>query len=131
MQLITALLIFQTAELPAPLRTLPPWLDARMRAKRQVFADLDQQTHRRFIKTHTVPAPGAGRRALHLRLGLQSPGLFTRPTKSRVPVPTLRTRNRNGWSKVTRAPGDTSTEVGTMLTPVAAAASVPFSPTLT
>jgi hypothetical protein len=52
-QMITALLIFQTPDLPAPLSTLSPWLDVRMRAKQQVFADLDQQTHRRFIKTHT------------------------------------------------------------------------------
>jgi hypothetical protein len=52
-QLITALLIFQTPQLPGPLSTLSPWLDARMAAKRQVFADLDEQNHRRFIKTHT------------------------------------------------------------------------------
>jgi hypothetical protein len=53
-QMITALLIFQTPELPAPLATISPWLDTRMGAKRQVFADLDQQTHRRFIKSHTA-----------------------------------------------------------------------------
>jgi hypothetical protein len=53
LQMITALLIFQTPDLPAPLSTLSPWLDARMGARRKVFADLDDQTHRRFIKTHT------------------------------------------------------------------------------
>jgi len=53
-QMITALLVFQTPELPAPMSTLSLWLDARMAAKRQVFADLDKQTHRRFIKTHTA-----------------------------------------------------------------------------
>jgi hypothetical protein len=53
-QMITALLIFQTSEFPAPLRTLSPWLDARTIAKSQVFGDLDKQTHRRFIKTHTA-----------------------------------------------------------------------------
>jgi hypothetical protein len=52
-QMITALLIFQKPEIPAPLSTLSPWLDIRIKPKRQVFADLDKQTHRRFIKTHT------------------------------------------------------------------------------
>jgi hypothetical protein len=52
--MITALLVFQTPELPAPLTTLSPWLDVRGAAKRDVFADLAKQTHRRFIKTHTA-----------------------------------------------------------------------------
>lgn len=56
-QMIVALLVFQTPELPAPLATLSPWLDMRTRARRDVFADLEAQTHRRFIKTHT-PLPG-------------------------------------------------------------------------
>lgn len=54
LQMITALLVFQTPELPAPLWILSPWLDARMGSKREIFADLDKQTHRRFIKTHTA-----------------------------------------------------------------------------
>jgi aryl sulfotransferase len=53
-QMITALLVFQTPELPAPLTTLSPWLDVRLSAKREVVADLEKQTHRRFIKTHTA-----------------------------------------------------------------------------
>jgi hypothetical protein len=53
-QMITALLIFQTPELPAPLRSLSPWLDVRVEAKGQVLARLAEQTHRRFIKTHTA-----------------------------------------------------------------------------
>jgi aryl sulfotransferase len=53
-QMITALLVFQTPELPLPLTTLSPWLDVRMGAKRDVLADLEKQTHRRFIKTHTA-----------------------------------------------------------------------------
>jgi len=53
-QMITALLIFQTPELPAPMSTLSPWLDVRWAAHSQVLADLDKQTHRRFIKTHTA-----------------------------------------------------------------------------
>jgi aryl sulfotransferase len=53
-QMITALLVFQTPELPAPLTALSPWLDVRLSAKREVLADLEKQTHRRFIKTHTA-----------------------------------------------------------------------------
>jgi hypothetical protein len=53
-QMITALLIFQTPELPAPLTILSPWLDVRLASKHQVLADLDSQSHRRFIKTHTA-----------------------------------------------------------------------------
>lgn len=53
MQMIVALLLFQTPDLPAPLAKLSPWLDMRTRSKKEVFADLAAQTHRRFIKTHT------------------------------------------------------------------------------
>jgi hypothetical protein len=53
-QMITALLIFQSPELPAPVSTLSPWLDVRWAARSQVFAELEKQTHRRFIKTHTA-----------------------------------------------------------------------------
>src|SRR5215207_4899670 len=52
-QMICALLIFQRAELGAPLSTLSPWLDMVTRARSDVFAALEAQTHRRFIKTHT------------------------------------------------------------------------------
>jgi hypothetical protein len=61
-QMITALLIFQTPDLPAPLAKLSPWLDMRTRARRDVVADLEAQTHRRFIKTHT-PLPGLPQQA--------------------------------------------------------------------
>jgi aryl sulfotransferase len=53
MQMICALLIFQTAELPQPLDLLSPWLDMLTRDVGSVVADLDAQTHRRFIKSHT------------------------------------------------------------------------------
>ncbi len=53
MQMICALLIFQTAELPARLTELSPWLDWLGTPRDQVVAQLDAQTHRRFIKTHT------------------------------------------------------------------------------
>jgi hypothetical protein len=53
MQMICALLVFQTPELPAPLATLSPWLDWLIRPRDAVVADLEAQQHRRFIKTHT------------------------------------------------------------------------------
>jgi aryl sulfotransferase len=52
MQMICALLVFQTAELPAPLATLSPWLDRLVAPREEVYARLAAQ-HRRFIKTHT------------------------------------------------------------------------------
>src|SRR5262249_40982472 len=47
-QMICALLILQEPELPLPLDTLSPWIDMMTRARTEVFADLDAQTHRRF-----------------------------------------------------------------------------------
>ncbi len=52
-QMICALLIFQTPELPAPLGKLSPWLDWLISPREQVLARLEAQAHRRFIKTHT------------------------------------------------------------------------------
>ncbi len=53
MQMICALLIFQTPELPAPLWHLSPWLDHLVVPPDVVYARLAEQPHRRFIKTHT------------------------------------------------------------------------------
>src|ERR1022692_1256334 len=53
MQMICALLIFQTPELPAPLSELSPWLDWLGTPRDEVYARLQAQRHRRFIKTHT------------------------------------------------------------------------------
>jgi hypothetical protein len=53
MQMVCALLILQEPELPLPLDRLSPWIDMVTRARKEVFADLEAQTHRRFIKTHT------------------------------------------------------------------------------
>jgi hypothetical protein len=53
MQMICALLVFQTAELPEPLGILSPWLDWLITPRDQVLARLEEQRHRRFIKTHT------------------------------------------------------------------------------
>jgi len=53
MQMICALLIFQTPDLPAPLGDLSPWLDWLITPRDTVFERLAAQRHRRFIKTHT------------------------------------------------------------------------------
>jgi len=52
-QMICALLIFQTPDLPRSLPELSPWLDWLVLPKDELLADLDTQTHRRFIKTYT------------------------------------------------------------------------------
>ena len=51
--MICALLVLQTPDLPAPLSRLSPWIDMTTRSRREVFADLAAQEHRRFVKTHT------------------------------------------------------------------------------
>jgi hypothetical protein len=51
--MICGLLVLQEPELPLPLDTLSPWIDMVTCARKEVFADLAAQTHRRFIKTHT------------------------------------------------------------------------------
>ena len=53
MQMICALLIFQTEDLPGTLPELSPWLDRRLMSRDERFARLAAQQHRRFIKTHT------------------------------------------------------------------------------
>jgi aryl sulfotransferase len=53
MQMICALLIFQTPELPDRLFHLSPWLDSAIMPLDFVYRQLDEQPHRRFIKTHT------------------------------------------------------------------------------
>jgi aryl sulfotransferase len=57
MQMLCALLIFRSPELPAPLAELSPWLDMQTRPVADVLRDLDEQGHRRFIKSH-VPLDG-------------------------------------------------------------------------
>ena len=52
-QMICALLVFRTPELPAPLAQLSPWLDHLVAPCGEVYARLAAQQHRRFIKTHT------------------------------------------------------------------------------
>lgn len=53
MQMICALLVFRTPDLPASLAELSPWLDWLGAPRDGVIARLAAQDHRRFIKTHT------------------------------------------------------------------------------
>ncbi|MET8123013.1 sulfotransferase domain-containing protein [Micromonospora sp. NPDC005189] len=53
MQMISALLVLGTPELPAPLTVLSPWLDWLAEPRDAVYDRLAAQPHRRFIKTHT------------------------------------------------------------------------------
>jgi len=53
MQMICALLILRTPDLPAPLAESSPWLDWLIVPRDEVYARLAAQEHRRFIKTHT------------------------------------------------------------------------------
>ena len=53
MQMICALLVLRTPDLPAPLASLSPWLDWLVQPEEELFAQLAAQSHRRFVKTHT------------------------------------------------------------------------------
>ncbi|MEO6081819.1 MAG: sulfotransferase domain-containing protein [Umezawaea sp.] len=53
MQMLCALLIFDTAEFDRPLTKISPWLDAVTYDTAATLATLESQRHRRFIKTHT------------------------------------------------------------------------------
>jgi aryl sulfotransferase len=53
MQMICALLVLGTPDLPAPLPTLSPWIDHRVEPLDIVLARVEAQRHRRFLKTHT------------------------------------------------------------------------------
>ncbi|MDX3192980.1 sulfotransferase domain-containing protein [Streptomyces sp. MN03-5084-2B] len=53
LQMLCALLVFDTAELPRPLTEISPWLDATTYDTTAILAGLESQSHRRFVKTHT------------------------------------------------------------------------------
>src|SRR6266550_4465854 len=53
MQMLCALLVFQTPDLPARLTELSPWLDIQTAVRDDVVAGLEAQEHRRFMKSHT------------------------------------------------------------------------------
>lgn len=52
-QMICALLDFQTPDPPAPLAALSPWLDHLIALHEEGYAQMAAQQHPRFIKTHT------------------------------------------------------------------------------
>ena len=52
-QMICALLIFRTPDLGRPLTTISPWLELKTDPIARLLASYEEQTHRRFIKTHT------------------------------------------------------------------------------
>jgi aryl sulfotransferase len=53
MQMIAALLVFQTPDFPGRLSELSPWLDLITGPAEDEVARLDAQPHRRILKTHT------------------------------------------------------------------------------
>ncbi len=53
MQMICALLVLGSPDLPAPLPVLSPWLDHQIEPVEDVVRRLEAQRHRRFVKTHT------------------------------------------------------------------------------
>lgn len=53
-QMLVALLVFGSPDFPRPLSEISLWLDMQLASKDDVFARLETQTHRRFIKSHTA-----------------------------------------------------------------------------
>jgi aryl sulfotransferase len=53
LQMICAVLVFQTPDPPGTLSELSPWLDWLVTPQDEVYARLAAADHRRFIKTHT------------------------------------------------------------------------------
>lgn len=53
MQNLVGMLVLGRADLGAPLSQLSPWLDMQLHPIEEVIGRLDDQQHRRFIKTHT------------------------------------------------------------------------------
>src|SRR5258706_9172055 len=52
-QMICALWIFQQRTFPMALDLISPWLDILTRPLAEVVSDLNNQQHRRFVKSHT------------------------------------------------------------------------------
>lgn len=53
MQTIVGNLLFPDGQLPGPATEISPWLDFRMVPLELMLGQLEAQTHRRYIKTHT------------------------------------------------------------------------------
>jgi hypothetical protein len=62
MQTIVGMLLLDRVDLGAPMGELSPWIDMLTRDEADLFARLDRQPHRRFLKTHT-PLDGLPRHA--------------------------------------------------------------------
>jgi aryl sulfotransferase len=77
MQGIVANLIFSGLELPASLFDLSPWVDLRVAPLELVLTGLEQQTHRRFMKTH-LPLDGLryDRRLKYVYVGRDARDVF-------------------------------------------------------
>jgi aryl sulfotransferase len=60
MQTIIGMLVFDRIDLGAPISTISPWLDMLTYTDEETFRLLEEQRHRRFIKTHT-PLDGVPR----------------------------------------------------------------------
>jgi hypothetical protein len=60
MQKIVGMLILDRTDLGAPISTISPWLDMLTYTDEEMFRLLEEQRHRRFIKTHT-PLDGVPR----------------------------------------------------------------------
>ena len=54
MQKIVGMLILGRTDLGAPISTISPWLDMLTYTDEEMFRLLEEQSHRRFIKTHTL-----------------------------------------------------------------------------
>lgn len=52
-QMICALLVHQTRDLPAPLAEMSPWLEMRLDAIDDIAVTFEAQDHTRIVKTHT------------------------------------------------------------------------------
>ena len=53
MQMIVGMLLLDRTDLGAPISSISPWLDMLIHTDDEVFRLLEDQRHRRFIKTHT------------------------------------------------------------------------------
>ena len=57
MQSIVASLLWPTSDPPGPVLAISPWIEMKIVPAAELHAQLEAQTHRRFMKTHT-PADG-------------------------------------------------------------------------
>jgi Sulfotransferase domain len=68
-QMICGLLILQKPQLDEPIGWYSPWLDRLTHSKEEIFARLEAQQHRRFMKTHTLDGVPIDPRATYIVAG--------------------------------------------------------------